>query len=143
MKISDYAIKKAEIEVPFLELDNVYITIAKLANEDIIELRKQCSLGKRLNTITKTWEEHIDNERFLRLYADAVIIDWKGLKGKHLLDLLMIKLPAESLEEDVECTSDNKYTLLDSSTDFDSFLTSILGDVTVFNGQIAEQEIKK
>jgi len=143
MNITDYAVKKAEVTVPFLDLDNVYITIAKLSSEDILALRKKCSTGKRRNTVTKEWEEQIDNEKFLRQYADQVIIRWEGLKGKHLLELLMINLPADKLEEDVECTSDNKYALLENSNDVDSFLSDVLADVAIFNSQIAEQEIKK
>ena len=143
MNITDYAVKKAEVTVPFLDLEDVYITIAKLSSEDILAIRKKCSIGKRMNTATKDWEEQIDNEKFLRKYSDEVIIGWKGLKGKHLLELIMINLPEDKLEEDVECTSDNKYALLENSNDVDNFLSAVLNNVAVFNNQIAEQELKK
>lgn len=143
LNIEDYAVKSAEVTVPLLNLKGVTVTLAKISSEQILDIRSKCILGKKFDKATKQWEETLDNDKFLTLYADAVIKDWNGFKGKHLKQLLLINLPDDKLEEDVPCTSENKVGLLRKSSEVDDFVTQVISDVAIFNQQIAEQELGK
>ena len=143
LKISDIAVSKAEVTVPFMGIKGVTITLSKISSEELMDIREQCIIGQKINPKTKMLEDQLDNEQFLQLYSDLVICDWKGLKGKHLNKLLLVNLPEDMLEEDVPATSENKYELMSRSTEVDSFITQVLEDVSLFNKQLAEQNEAK
>ena len=46
------------------------------------------ALTYKFNKRTRQREEEIDNDKFLEGYAEKAIRNWKGLKAKHLPDLL-------------------------------------------------------
>ena len=143
LNIGDYTVKDAEVTVDLLDFSDVTVTICRISAEDLMEIREDCTKGRVFNKGSKEFEEKIDNKKFLRLYADAVITNWSGLKGKHLKKLMLINLPEDMLEEDITCNIDNKTELLSRSTEFDDFVTSILGDVVTFNRQLSESEEAK
>jgi len=79
----------------------------------------------------------------LEKYSDAVIVSWSGLKLKHLKKLLLCNIPVGKEEEEVACTPENKFILMSKSTVVDSFISSTLQSVTLFNQQTTELEEKK
>jgi len=143
LDIGAYTVKEATVTVPLLNLDSVEITICKISPEELLDIREKCIIGKKFNKITKDFDENIDNKKFLQMYADAVIKGWSGLKGKHLKKLMLVNLPEELLEEEVECNKKNKTELLSRSSEVDDFVTSVLSDVSVFNAQLNEAEEAK
>jgi len=143
LNISDIAVSKAEVTVPFLGIKDVKITLSKISNEELMDIREQCIIGQKINPKTKVLEEQLDNEKFLRLYADLVIQGWDGLKGKHLSKLLLVNLPDDMADEAVPATSENKFELMSRSTEVDTFITQVLDDVSIFNRQLTEQNEAK
>lgn len=141
--IEDVVVEDATVTLAFPEVPEATITVARVSSDALIDIRTKSTVGKHLNTETKTFEDKIDNEKFLKFYSDVVIKDWTGLKAKHLKRLMLCSIPADKLEEEVECTSVNKNTLMSKSKAVDDFITSTLQSVSIFNQEIEESESKK
>ena len=70
---------------------------------------------------------------FLELYSDKLIVGWKGLKMKYLKELMPVNMDKADEEKDLEFTPENALILMKNSTVFDSWITDITSDVSVFN----------
>lgn len=105
---------------------------------------KLCYLGReRLNAIRKACiskkvskegiQDSMDFEKFNRMYSEAVILGWKGLKMKYVSSMMLVDIP-EGVDGDseLEFTIENAEAILKHSTEFDTFVTSTLGDLANF-----------
>ena len=119
-------------EYPDPELEGFKVQIAYVPREEIQKIRQKC-ITTKFNKSTKKPEESVDEQLFLELYVDKVIKGWSGLKLKHLKNLIVIDLGSADPEMDLEYTKDNALTLMKNSTDFDSWITGLVNDVSFFN----------
>lgn len=118
----------AEIEFPGLEGFKVMLNY--LGREKLADIRKTC-VTKKL--VKGQIEESIDFDKFNRLYSDAVIKGWSGLKLKYVSQMMLVEIP-EGNSEDAELpyTPENAEVLLRNANDFDTFVSSTLGDLSNF-----------
>jgi len=141
--IEDVIINEATVTLDFPEAEGAKITIARISADTLEEIREKSVIGKQMNFTTKVLEDKLDDKKFTQLYADAVITGWTGLKAKHLKNLMMCRIPADQLENDVECNIVNKAAILSKSQVVDNFISSTLQSVSVFNQELEEEETKK
>ena len=141
--IEEVAVSEASVTWDFPELDVATITIARISADTLQEIREKSITGKVMNFQTKQFEDKLDDEKFLRAYSDVVILDWTGLKAKHLKKLMLCKIPADQEDTDVLATADNKYMLMAKSPTVDGFISSTLQSVALFNEELEEAEAKK
>ena len=100
------------------------------------------SLTFKFNKRTRQREEEIDNDKFLEAYSEKAIKGWKGLKAKHLPDLLPVDISNMDSEELIEYNEDEALELLKNSTVFDQFVTDCMNDYEQFSKKKEEEDEK-
>ena len=80
-----------------------------------------------------TPEEEVDNDLFQKLYIQAVIKGWSGLKYSYLNRLLPVDLSEiDDVEEELEFTLENAEELMRNAPDFDGWISDLVGDLENF-----------
>ena len=128
-------------EVEYPDIPDFFITLNYLSREKLTKIRNACLTRKRSRS-SKEMEEIIDNDKFTELYCDAAVKDWKGLKIKHLKELMLVDISDENENDEVPYTPEDALALLQNSTTFDQFLTDIMVDITTFQEAADEKEVK-
>ena len=133
MDLKSLIVEKTEMEVEHPVLEGFIVKVAYISKERMRKLLERATTTK-FNRKTHKPEEEVDNDLFLELYSKELIKDWKGLKYKYLEELLPVDLSnIEDVEAEIEYKEDNALDLLKNSTDFDNWLSSVVGEVTNFN----------
>lgn len=119
--------KATEVEYP--GLNGFKINVVFLSRETLVNIRKKASKNVVKNRVTT---EELDDKLFLQLYVNACIKGWKGLKLAHLNELAPIDLTGQDPESELEYSEDNALALMQSSANFDSFISEIVTDLSNF-----------
>ena len=132
MDLSSLIANEKTISIPFPGLKGFEITIKYISKSVLVKLGEKCTIiGFDPKTSKATSE--LDNELFTKMYTEKTLLDWKGLKYKYLEDLLLGnegQLPEEGC---LPFTQDNALALIKNSTGFDTWLTSVMSDISLFN----------
>ena len=140
-KISKLIAAETITEVEYPDIEGFVVNIAYLTREDLVKIRNQ-SLSYKFNKRTRQREEEIDQDKFLEAYTKKAIRGWKGLKMKHLPNLLPVDLTGANLEEVIPYTEEEALDLIKSSTVFDQFITDCMSDFEQFSVTKKEQNEK-
>jgi hypothetical protein len=97
------------------------IEVGALSRDSVIEMRKNCTITK-MDRTTRKPVETLDEEKFVHLFTRAAIKDWKGLKLKHLEQLMLVNLDGQDVEQFVPYSPEDAETLVSSSTEFDTWI---------------------
>lgn len=125
--------------VPFPDIDGFEVHLRFLSREDLLKIRS-ASLTFKFSKKTRQKEEEVDNDKFLQKYAERAIVGWKGLKAKHLAELLPVDISKMNPEESIDFDVDEATELLKNSTIFDQFVTDAMNDFNNFSvTKMAEQ----
>ena len=118
------------VEFDYPGFTDFKVTLCYLGREKLNTIRKACVIKK----ITKQGvEDGLDLDKFNKLYSQAVIKGWSGFKLSYVSQLMLVTLPDEvNPDTPLEFTIENAEALLKHSTDFDTFVTSMLGDLANF-----------
>lgn len=120
------------IETEHPELEGFVVTIGFISREKTKKLIEKATTTK-YNRKTHQPEETIDNDLFLSMYTKELIKDWKGLKYAYLTELLPVDISQVDGEEELEYSEENALDLMKNSSDFDTWLSSVTGDIRNFN----------
>ena len=140
-KIKNLVAKETTSWVEFPDIEGFEIELVYLNREDLMKIRNR-SLTFKFNNRTRQREEEIDNDKFLEAYSEKAIKGWKGLKAKHLPDLLPVDISNMDSEELIEYNEDEALELLKNSTVFDQFVTDCMNDYDQFSKKKAEEDEK-
>lgn len=130
MDLNSLLVPSKAIEVTYPGLTNFKVNISFLSREELVKLRKKSS-----KTVWKNRQstEELNEELFLKLYVEATLKGWSGLKYKYLNQLLLVDLSKiEDPEKCMEFTLDNAVALMKNSVDFDSFVSETVSDLNSF-----------
>lgn len=120
------------VEVDYPGFDGLKLKIAFLSREEIVKIRKKCTVTK-FDKRTRQPVDELDEELFLKTYVSAVLKGWKGLKYTYLQDLMLVDLSSiKDVNEELEYTQDNALILMKNSQELDSFITEITSSLTNF-----------
>ena len=120
------------IETEHPELEGFVVTRGFISREKTKKLIEKATTTK-YNRKTHQPEETIDNDLFLSMYTKELIKDWKGLKYAYLTELLPVDISQVDGEEELEYSEENALDLMKNSSDFDTWLSSVTGDIRNFN----------
>ena len=115
------------------EFEGFTVDLCYLAREELLKLRSKC-LTQKFNRKTRAFEEEMDDDKFLTEYCGAVIIGWKGLKYKYLEKMLLVNLTnVKDLNGELEYTREDAEILMKNASDFDLWVTEVVGDLENFS----------
>ena len=121
------------VTVDYPEFEGFTVDLCYLAREELLKLRSKC-LTQKFNRKTRTFEEEMDDDKFLTEYCGAVIKGWKGLKYKYLEKMLLVNLTnVKDLNGELEYTREDAEILMKNASDFDLWVTEVVGDLENFS----------
>ena len=120
--------------VDFPGLDGFEVELANLSRKELVNLRKKCTSNK-FNRKTRAFEESLDDEKFVKEFAESTVKGWKGLKLSYLEDLILVDLENQDVNKEMEYTSENALVLVENSSEFDNWLNEVVFDLENFRSK--------
>lgn len=121
--------KAAEVEYP--GMPGFKIDVSFMSRDTMINIRKKATKNTFKN---RQASEEFDEKVFLQLYAEAAIKNWNGLKLAYLQMLAPVDLSGqEDLDVELPFSQENALFLMQSSTNFDSFISDTVSDLGNFS----------
>ena len=111
--------------------DGFSVDLVFLSKETQQDLIKK-STNTKFNPRTRKPEETFDDELFLQLYVKAIIRGWKGLKLKHLNELVLADIGSQDPEAELDYSEENAIELMKASQAFDNWVSDMIGDLGNF-----------
>ena len=122
--------KTVEFDYPGCE--GFKVKLCYLAREELIKLRNRC-VNQVFNKKTRSYEEEMDNERFLTEYTKAVIKGWAGFKLGYAKNMLLLgDMSPEQEQQELDFSQENIEVLMKNSGDFDNWVTEQVGELENF-----------
>mgnify|MGYP003135168853 FL=1 len=127
--------------IDFPGLDGFSVEVANLSRKEIQGLRKKCTTTK-FDRKTRQAMEDLDEEKFVVEFAKAVVKNWKGLTLEHLETLILVDIEGKDPKEELPYSMDNAETLVNSSTEFDTWLNEVVFDLDNFRTRGKKPAVK-
>ena len=128
--------------VEFPGLDGFEVELANLSRKELQNIRKNC-IQNKFNRKTRQFEEILDDEKFVKEFAEKTVQNWKGLKLKYLEDLILVDLQGQDVEKNLDYSTENAQLLVENSSEFDNWLNEVVFDLENFRGTQQSPVIKK
>ena len=108
------------------------VSLCYLAREELIKLRTRC-VTQVFNKKTRSYQEELDDDKFLTEYTKAVVKGWNGFQLSYAKNMLLLgDLSPEQEETKLEFNPENVEVLMKNSSDFDTWVTEQVGDLENF-----------
>jgi hypothetical protein len=120
--------KTTEAEYPGLE--GFKVQIAFLSRETLTGIRKKAVKVTYKNRMPV---EELDDKLFMKLYTEAVIKGWKGLKLSYLEQLVPVDISEEDPDAEFPYSPEEALQLMQGSVAFESFVTEVANDLSNFS----------
>ena len=128
--------------VEFPGLDGFEVELANLSRKELQNIRKNC-LNNKFNRKTRQFEESLDDDKFVKEFAEKTVKNWKGLKLKYLEDLILVDLQGQDVDSELNFSQDNAFLLVENSSEFDNWLNEVVFDLDNFRSKQSTNIIKK
>ena len=119
-------------EYPDPAMEGLEVKICYLSRSEIKKIRNKC-VSMQYNRKTHQPEEQMDDDLFLKLYVEKVVLDWSGMTAAYLSNLMPIDISALEPDANIEYSKENALSLMKNSVDFDAWLSGVVSDLTLFN----------
>ena len=120
------------VTIDFPGYSGMSVDLCYLAREELMKLRNRCT-KQVFNKKTRSYEDQMDDDKFLEEYTKGVIKGWKGFKLGYAKNMLLLgELSPEQEESELEFTQENIEVLMKNSPDFDTWVTEMVGDLENF-----------
>ena len=134
MELKKLMVDTKSVWVDFTGIDGFSVEVVNLSRKELTALRKKCTTTK-FNRRTRQPEENLDEDKFITEFSAATIKNWKGLTLEKLQDLLLIDIGDQDPQAELEYSQDNAETLVNNSTEFDTWLNEVVFDLDNFRSQ--------
>ena len=142
MELKSLLVDSKTTWVEFPGLDGFEVELANLSRKELQNIRKNC-INNKFNRKTRIFEETLDDEKFVKEFAEKTVQNWKGLKLKYLEDLILVDLTNQDVEKELDYTLDNAYLLVENSSEFDNWLNEVVFDLDNFRTKQPTKNIKE
>lgn len=119
------------VEVEFPGFSDFKLTLSFLTRETLVNMRKKATKTS-FNRTTRMPTEEFDDKMFIKLYSAAAIKGWSGFKYEYLYKLVPSEIDPKDFDKLVPYSEENALTMMESSPDFDAFVSSTVGDLGSF-----------
>lgn len=122
MFLKDIIVNTKTVEVDFPGLEGFTVTLSAISRELSRQLREKSEVSK-IDSKLRVPVTELDEEKFVQLFTEAAIKDWKGLKFKYMSDLLLVdESKIEDLDACVPFSKENAIELIKHSQIFDTWI---------------------
>ena len=129
LSLKNLLVPSKTVEIDYPGLNGFKVNVVFLSRETLVGIRK-----KSTKTTYKNRQpvEELDDKLFLQLYTNACIKGWKGLKLSYLEQLAPVDLSGQDLESELPWDQDNALFLMQSSANFDAFISETVTELSNF-----------
>ncbi len=142
MELKKLMIDTKSAWVDFPGLPGFEVEVANLSRKELTSLRKRCTVQK-FDRKTRQAVETLDEEKFVTEFTSSVIKSWKGLTLENLETLLLINMEGKNAKDELEYTTENAEVLVNSSTEFDTWLNEVVFDLDNFRTGTKTKPVQK
>ncbi len=129
LSLKSLLVPSKAVEVEYPGMPGFKINVSFLSRETLLAIRKKSTKTTFNNRQAK---EELDDKLFLQLYVDASIKGWSGLKLTYLELLAPIDVTGLDMESELPYSKDDALFLMQSSANFDAFISETVTDLTNF-----------
>ncbi len=129
LSLKSLLVPSKSVEVEFPGFEGFKVTLNFLSRETLVNIRK-----KSTKTTFKNRQpvEELDDKLFLKLYVAAAIKGWSGFKYKYLNELAPSNISEADFNKEVPYSEENALVLMESSSNFDGFISETVSDLSSF-----------
>ena len=142
MELKNLLVDSKTTWVEFPGLDGLEVELANLSRKELVNLRKRCVQNK-FNRKTRSFEETLDEDKFVAEFSKATVKGWKGLKIGYLEDILLVDISGQDPEMIMEYSEENAKLLVENSQDFDNWLNEVVFDLENFRTKSKTKNIEE
>lgn len=130
LSLKSLLVPSKTVEVDYPGFTGFKINVTFLSRETLINIRK-----KSTKTTFKNRQpvEELDDKLFLKLYVDAAVKGWSGLKLSYLEQLAPVDLTGQDQDSELPYDQDNALFLMQSSANFDAFISETVTELSNFS----------
>lgn len=117
------------VEVEFPGFPGFKLSLNFLSRETLINIRKNSS---KVTFKSRQTGDELDEKLFLKLYVQACIKNWEGLKLSYLEQLAPVDMSGMDPDAELAYSSEEALALMQASAIFDSFISETVSDLSNF-----------
>ena len=142
MKLEDLMVDTKTAWIEFPGCEGFEVEVANLARKELLNLRKRC-IKTKFDRKTHQAVEELDEDKFVHEFTKATVKNWKGLRLKHLEELILVDLGDNDPETELAFDLENAESLVQNSTDFDNWINEVVFDLANFRGKAERRTVEK
>jgi hypothetical protein len=119
--------KSVEVEYPGFE--GFKLSLCFLSREELMKIRKKAT---KIEYKNRQPVETLNDDLFLQLYVDGCIQGWTGLKFSYLESLAPVDVSAQKPDSTLAYSRENALFLMKASSNFDSFISETVTELSNF-----------
>lgn len=129
LSLKTLLVPSKNVEVDYPGFEGFKVNVNFLSRETLINIRKKASKTTYKN---RQPTEELDDKLFLKLYVDAAVKGWSGLKLSYLEQLAPVDLTGQKMDDELPYDQDNALFLMQSSANFDAFVSETVTELSNF-----------
>jgi len=129
LSLKNLLVPSKSVEVDYPGFNDFKVNVVFLSRETLVSLRKKAT---KVTFKNRQPVEELDDKLFLQLYVAACIKGWSGLKLSYLEQLAPVDLTGQDAEVVLEYDADNALFLMQSSANFDAFISETVTELANF-----------
>lgn len=131
MELKSMLLPEKSVTFDFPGCEGFKVELAFLSKESNQAIYKKCQ-RKEFDPTTRQPIEKFDEELFLSVYVKSIIKGWSGLKLKYLKELVLIEVPEDQADDELDYTEGNALDLMKNSVIFDNWVSAQISDLGNF-----------
>lgn len=129
LSLKNLLVPSKSVEVEYPGFEGFKIQVAFLSRETLLNIRKKST---KTTFNKRNPAEELDEKLFLKLYVDAAVKGWSGLKLSYLEQLAPVDLEGQELDNELQYDQDNALFLMQASANFDAFISETVTELSNF-----------
>lgn len=131
MELKNLVIDSKSAWIDFPGLSGFSVEVVNLSRKELTKLRKRC-INPKFDRKTRQLTETLDDDMFVKEFANATLKNWKGLTLEHLESLILIDTEGKDLYTEIPYSKENAEILVGQSAEFDVWLNEVIFDLDNF-----------
>ena len=142
MELKSMLLPEKVVTFDFPGCEGFKLDLCFLSRESNQAILKKCQKTV-IDPKTRQPKEEFDDELFLQLYVRAIIKGWSGLKLKYLKELVLVDIPEDQEEDELDYSQDNALELMKNSSILDGWISDMIKDLANFTQSSSTKKSKK
>lgn len=136
LSLKNLLVPSKTVEVEYPGFSGFKVKVSFLSREVLVNIRKKATKNTFKN---RQMSEELNDDLFLKLYVEAAVKDWTGLKLSYLEQLCPVDLSGQDPEAFLEYSEENALFLMKNSSNFDAFISETVTELGNFQNNSAKK----